>query len=404
MNLAEQGRILYVSMVDVTAPNGPGVNEREFLLSLYDRLGRRMHAVIPLPRRPTTEIDRARTTFYSNPRRWNPAGFLWQQLELYRIVNRLTHAGHYDLIVVRLSLIPLAFLLLSRHSTPFAIKTLGDVQGFARSRGLKGCVARVLAPINDWLFRKIVPRAVAVDCCTETHFRSHPIDYNIAREHLAHIENATNVTRFRPSDSAAAKASLGLTRFVPVLGFVGGSPAERGGLQLLELASRLAGDYPRLGVVIVGGDPDDVLKSRARNLGLEDRAVIPGVLPYEKIPIYVNSFDVGFALDQPGRMRLTGNSYQKVRQYLACGKAVVTCVEERSELAQRGLVENVAPDDLAGLELAVRSLLSRDDEARNAHAVRAPRFVSERLSTQVTLKQRLEFWEQRLDASNNDRP
>jgi glycosyltransferase involved in cell wall biosynthesis len=379
-------------MVDVTAPNGPGVNEREFLLSMYDRLAGRMHAVLPAPRRACDDLDLTCTTLYSNPSRWNIFGFLWQQIMLYRIVRRLTSANRYDLIVVRLSLLPLAFHRLSKRSTPFAIKTLGEIQGFTANRGLKGIVAKALGPANSWLFRKIVPRAIAVDCCTQTHYRDHLNDYDLRDECLMVVENATNITRFRPGDPDEAKSRLGLSRFSPILGFVGGTPADRGGTQMLDVAARLTRDYPNLGVVIVGDDKGSILKRRAKELGMDDRTSIPGLVPYETIPDYVNSFDVGFALDRPERMRTTGNSYQKVRQYLACGKPVVTCVDERSELVQQDLVESVAPGDLAALERATRKLLSRDPAMRQRHTARATEFVRERLSTQFTLGQRLEFW------------
>lgn len=396
MDLKQQGRILYVSMADVSQPNGPGVNEREFLLSLYDQLGDRVHAVLPAPRRTCDEIDHARTTLYYNPRRWNLFGYLWQQFELHRIVKTLTKKKHFDLIVARLLLIPIVFLFQSGREPPFAIKTLGAVQGFARNRGLKGLIAKVLSPINGWMFRRIVSRAIAVDCCTKTHFYEHLKDYDLSEERLTVVENATNVTRFSPGDKATAKASLGLSRFSPILGFVGGSPADRGGLQMLDVASRLVPDYPNLGVIIVGCDKGDVIKRRAIELGLGSQVILPGLIPYESIPSYVNSFDVGFALDRPERVKLTGNSYQKVRQYLACGKPVITFIDEDSEMSRLGLVESVDADDLKELELAARKLLGRDAETRKEHSLRAPQFVRERLSTQRTLKHRLEFWSQRL--------
>lgn len=397
MDLAEHGRILYVSGADVTQPNGPGVNEREFLLSLYERLGNRMHALIPAPCRPCDEIDRTRTTFYRNPRRWDLLGFLLQQCEVYWRVRRWACLGHFDLVVARLSVLPLAFYFLRRCSFPYAIKTLGDVQGFTQNSGLKGWVAKLLGPLNAWLFRQIVTEAVAIDCCTETHRREHLEGYAFPADKLIVVENATNTTRFFPQSRIKARETLGLSRFAPILGFVGGSPAERGGLQMLELASRLKHEWPSLGVVIVGDDRSGILKQRARALALEDRAVIPGVVPYEMIPVYVNSFDIGFALDRPARWQATGNSYQKVRQYLACGKPVITCIDSTSELAQSGLVCAVSADDVAAQELAVRRILGYDAAERARFPARAVQFSQERLSTRVSLERRLAFWAVRLN-------
>jgi len=372
-------------MVDVTSPNGPGVNEREFLLSLYRRLGDRMHAVLPRPRRACDEIDPARTTFYRNPSRWNAVGFLLQQYELARNARRLLATGQFDLMVVRLSILPLAIFAIRRTATPYALKTVGEVQGLTRAAGWKGLAAKAIAPLNWRLWKGIIDSAVAVDACTETLARRHREDFSLTGDEILMVENATNVERFAPRDMVATKRSLGLLRFDQILGFVGGAPADRGGMQMLEVAVRLQGDYPKLGVAIVGGDKSGALARRSRELGIEDRTVLPGVVPYDAIPTYVNSFDIGFALDRPEPDAGHRQLVPKVRQYLACGKPVVTCMDNDSDLMRQGLVQNASPDDLDALERAVRALLERDAHTCARHAKRATKFVRERLSTGVHL-------------------
>lgn len=402
MSFQDKLRILYVSMADVSQPNGPGVNEREFLLSLYARLGTRMHALLPKPARPCTELDPSRTTFYRNPQRWDLAGFLLQQRELYGQIRHLSSASLFDLMVVRLSLLPLGCACLGETTLPLAIKTLGEVQGFTQNRGFKGAVAKLLGPLNAALFQQIVYRAIAVDCCTERHYHDHLQDYSIEPEKLLVVQNATNVARFYPGPVRDARNTLGLNHFDPVIGFVGGSPAERGGMQMLELAVRLRDSFPQLGIVIVGKDTNGLLQRRARELHVEDRAMITGEVAYEEVPSYIRAFDLGMALDRPSRWQLTGNSYQKVRQYLACGKPVVTCIEPESELVQQGFVEPVPADDLTVIEHAVRNLLARTPTTREAFTERAARFAREHLSTEMTLDQRLQFWEQRLEESRHN--
>ena len=49
MDLKMRGNILYISSVDVSIGNGPGVNEREFILALYRAIGDRAHFLIPRP-------------------------------------------------------------------------------------------------------------------------------------------------------------------------------------------------------------------------------------------------------------------------------------------------------------------------------------------------------------------
>ena len=202
------------------------------------------------------------------------------------------------------------------------------------------------------LVKRIVQCSVAVDSCTDNLVRMHRQSFELPAEKISLVENATNVRRFAPQDKWLARSGLHLEQFDPILGYVGGYPAERGGMQMLETASRLAKEYPRLGIVIVGDDSDGRLRILARERGLGQRTVLPGVVPYDLVPGFVNCFDVCFALDRPERFLVTGNSYQKVRQYLACGKAVITCLDDHSLLVRETLVENVAPDDLAAIEAA----------------------------------------------------
>jgi glycosyltransferase involved in cell wall biosynthesis len=279
---------------------------------------------------------------------------------------------------------------------PYAVKTLGEIQGFMRNRGLKGLVCKTLGRLNWHLTRCFVQGAVAVDACTEKLLGQHYRSLRIPRGRLLKVENAANVQRFAPRDPKQSRAALQLEHLDPVLGYVGGFPVERGGLEMLEVAARLRRGYPRLGVVIVGEPGAERLRERARALGLEDCAVIPGRVSYDEIPTYVDSFDVCFAVDRPERFRRAGNSYQKIRQYLACGKPVVTCAEEDSFLLREGLAESVDVDDLSSVEAATRKLLARDEGRRRRHAARAVGYAREYLSTAAALNQRVDFWNRRL--------
>jgi hypothetical protein len=120
------------------------------------------------------------------------------------------------------------------------------------------------------------------------------------------------------------------------------------------------------------------------------------VVPYDLVPGYVNCFDIGFALDRQERFRVTGNSYQKVRQYLACGRSIITCTTDDSVLVRERLVENVAPDDLAVMEAAVRRLLGEQQDERRRRAARCVAFARKHLSTESALQKRIDYWNSRL--------
>lgn len=400
MDLNTSGRILYVSMVDVSQPNGPGVNEREFMVSLLRKFGDRVHVLAPTPGTVCPDINVRQTTFYRNSSTRSPLGFLRRQFDVKNKLQRLLAEQSFDLVVARVGVLPLGFYLARRMNVPYAVKTFGAIQEFTNNSGLKGLICKSLGGLNLFLFRGIIDRALAVDTCTDVSFQLHEKEFGLSSDRLLFQENAANVERFHPQEISECRSALGIEHLDPVLGFVGGYPVDRGGMEMLDVASRLLGQYPRLGVVIVGGIGADRLRRRAKELGMEDRVIIPGQVPYDEIPRYVNSYDVCFALDRPDRFRRVGNSYQKVRQYLACGKPVITCIADDAALSRENLVESVDANDLDTMEAITRRFLGRDERARRLHAERAVTYARKYLSSEVALNRRVDFWNERLLKNN----
>ena len=393
MDLQTHGRILYVSSADVSKPDGPGVNEREFIASLIKRFGRRVHLLIPKPRGTCHDIDPNLTTFYSNPRGWNVIGRIRQQLQLSANVRTILRHEEFDLVVVRLGAFPFGLLCLCRTKENVAIKTLGSPMRdvFANRGGWKARLAKVLAPLDEYPIRKIARASIAIDCCTGAHMQRHIQRFGLEPGRFRVIENGTNVERFTPQDQSAAKAQIGAERLGPVLGYVGVLPEIRGGMQMVEMVARFAPEYPRLGAVIVGG-PTDAIRRRAIELAIADRVILPGTVPYERISHYVNSFDVGFALESTERLKNAGNSFLKVRQYLACGKPVITCTVDDSVLVREKLCVTVLAHDLDSIEAATRELLRQSEHTKQAHSLRAATYARKHLSTATTLDCRIDFW------------
>lgn len=393
MTLADDGSILYVSMADVSLPNGPGVNEREFVTSLQKRFGDRAHVVLPEPRRDCDGVDWSQATTYRSASHRQPLRYVRQQIELRAKVLNLLERRSFDLMVMRLCALPLAAYWLRKVNVPIVIKTLGEVGGFAWQPGVTGLVRRPLARLDRLLVRDLLDHVAVADCCTPQLVDFQRVNFGFPANRLACVPNATNVSRFQPIPSDEARSRLGLTDRNPILGFVGGSPRERGGMQILEIVTRLRRDYPQLGAVVVGDDSDESLRIRTAELTLENHVVIPGVVPYHDVPDYVNAFDVCYAFDRFQRHHVIGNSYQKVRQYLSCGKPVISCIDEESPLVRQRLVAPAAPDDLDQIEQLTRELLERNTTQREQFAARARAYACEHLSSDSTLQQRLTFWE-----------
>ena len=62
-DLSKYGQVLYVSSADISFGDGPGVNERDFILALHKALGDRAHFLIPQPLNPVPEVPESACTF-----------------------------------------------------------------------------------------------------------------------------------------------------------------------------------------------------------------------------------------------------------------------------------------------------------------------------------------------------
>ena len=81
--------ILYIAAVDPSSPNGPGVNEREFINTLFERFDARCHAVFVAPAKDLPEAALWRYSVVKPVSRQNPLSFLKQQRDLYQCGARL---------------------------------------------------------------------------------------------------------------------------------------------------------------------------------------------------------------------------------------------------------------------------------------------------------------------------
>ena len=250
-------KVLYTVPFDISLPNGPGVNEREFVLSLHRVFGDNVHLLISNPQKYLDEFSKYNVTFLKKCDNNNPLPFFAHQIDLYRKASKLLRTGNYDLIVARIDLLPLglAFLLYKCPNVNLAIKTFtGYPRNFLRSqKGIKWLIGRFIAPINEFLLVFLTRKAIAIDACTYGHVNGMKENLKIDSEKILLVENAANVDRFKLSDKAKARTIYGLSRFKYTVGFVGGLPWERGGIEMIMVAPKLIQKYDRIGFVVVGG-------------------------------------------------------------------------------------------------------------------------------------------------------
>lgn len=395
MDLMKDGRILYISSFDVSVGNGPGVNEREFILALYAAIGDRAHFLIPQPVAEITDLPMHVCTFSSPHRRHHPLHFAGHVVSVIRRANEILSRRKFDLLLFRFDVLPLAPLYITqRYQLPYAAKTLG--QGALNVLAEKGgWLGRSLEGVNRWLFKQLVAKALMADSCSLTQVGYLQRVLNINSNKIVWIDNAVNTQRFFPYPTAEARRESGLTGFDPIVGYVGTLPWERGGLQLIEAAPRLLAKYPNLGLVILGdGQKLDTLKKRAHELQVENHCLFAGYVPFHKVPLYVNSLDVGVSISlRPDRRAA---SELKVRQYLACGKPVVISPGSNDFVAVENLGSIVPPTDLEAIAAELDRWLSLTAGERAEFARKATEYMRDNLSMEAAVARRLELWTERL--------
>lgn len=397
-NLLDEGRILYISSTDVSIGNGPGVNEREFILTLYEMIGDRAHFLIPRPKDDVVDLPVDACTF-SLPYKRNPLNYWGHSTSQVREANKLLSQREFDLIVMRLNLFPLSSLRLTRkHRIPYAIKTLGT--GPLNVLDDKGWwIISSLNKINLRMFGHLVPNAIVTDTDSTLHVEALQRILGVNSNSIVWIDNTVNVKRFFPSSTTKARTKLGLNQFDPIIGYIGSRPWERGGMQLIEAAPQLLRKYPNLGVVIIGeGDQLEDMRQRARELKVADRIRLEGYVPFDEVPHYVNSLDVGVSISLREDRQV--NSELKVRQYLACGKPVVISPGSNEFVLEEKFGSVVQPSDIESIAAELDYWLSLPSIELEAFCRRAVEYMGANLSMEAGVTKRINLWGERLRAAN----
>lgn len=400
IDLSKSGRILYISSFDVSLGNGPGVNEREFILALHKLFKNRAHFLIPEPSQEISDLPKEACTFCLPHKGRHPIHFWLHAISQIRQANRILSNRNFDLVVIRLDVLPFAQLRITNsHRLPYVIKTLGtgplkvlDEKGWYLGKALKG--------LNQRMFSHLVSNALVSDTDSRLHVEALQDILRAGSQKIVWIDNAVNTKRFFPVSPSHARDKLGLTQFNPIVGYIGSRPWERGGMQIIEVAPRLISKYPDIGIIILGdGKELDNMKLTARELGVSNHIYFTGYVPFEEIPTHINSLDVGVSINLPLDRQV--NSELKIRQYLACGKPIVISPGSNEFVAEEKFGSTVEPNDLDQIEDQIDYWLSISDEEQNGFSQRAVKYIEENLSIEVSLNDRIALWTERLEEHNN---
>jgi glycosyltransferase involved in cell wall biosynthesis len=186
--------------------------------------------------------------------------------------------------------------------------------------------------------------------------------YSLPLGRVSVILNGVNSDRMPVMDVKEARREIGLDQDLQVVGFVGHFFPWDGIEHLIEAAPSIIKEIKDIRFLIVGhGIWGDHLPALVRQKGLEKYFIFTGKVPWEKLYLYVNAFDVATAPYSKDINLQSGRSSLKILEYFACNKPVVasrtSVIPEVVDLGERQLGITVQPEDPNALASAILRLL-----------------------------------------------
>jgi glycosyltransferase involved in cell wall biosynthesis len=186
--------------------------------------------------------------------------------------------------------------------------------------------------------------------------------------------------RFDDSDRLALRDRYGIPADAVVVTFIG-TFGQWHGVEVLARAIRQDAEFARTNGVrfLLVGDGLKMASVRAELAGLEDVAVLTGLVPQEEAPLHLAASDI---LVSPHVRNDDGSPFfgspTKLFEYMAAGKAIVASdLDQIGDVLRDGLAVLVRPGDEADLARGLRELAT-DPRRRSELGSRARRRALDR--------------------------
>ena len=203
-------------------------------------------------------------------------------------------------------------------------------------------------------------------------------EYGIKPDRITVIQNGANTDLFKPMDVTQVRNELNLRQECSYICFVGTLVQWQGIEYLIRSMPAVLDEYPQAQLLIVGdGQMKQELMNLAEQVGVLDKTNFVGMVPYNKVPLYINASDICVA---PKTGLRSGYSPLKLCEYMACGKPVVGSRASGLEIleeSQGGIL--VEPGNSAELATAITRVI-KDKELRNKMGESGRKYVVENQS------------------------
>jgi glycosyltransferase involved in cell wall biosynthesis len=253
-------------------------------------------------------------------------GILWSlgrdvSFFLSAFILIISKKRNIDVIYRRHSLFNSDYFLAKLFRLPLVKEVNGIESDNAR---ITGFTDRFSLQIIERIERFNMPRADKIIVVTPKLKETLQKDYGVPRDKIVVIPNGANTELFKPMDTKQARRQVKLAQAGHLVVFVGDLVVWDGVDYLIRSIPYVVEEVPEARFLIVGdGMMRQELVKLAGQVGVSDKIIFTGMVPYRDVPLYINASDICAAPFAANRDEKVGLSPLKMYEYMACGKPVV---------------------------------------------------------------------------------
>lgn len=294
-----------------------------------------------------------------------------------------------DIIYIRSFHFALAAILLSKI---YSVKVILEVNGLKTDEldAQKNCLniisKKIIGPLETLAERnvdaiRVVTQGIKDDLITR----------GVDEKKIILIENGANIKLFKPIEKEVIvqfQQKIGINTIEKVVIFVGSFYPWQGVEFLIQAAPFVLERYQNTCFLILG---DGIMKNDwiqlTQKLKVSDRFIFTGNVPYNEVPLYINSSDICVAPFIKKRNDKIGLSPLKMYEYMACGKPVIASrISGVSELLNKSnsgiLVTPEKPEEIAYALIE----LFENTELRKQMGINAHKYIDKNHSWESVVK------------------
>jgi glycosyltransferase involved in cell wall biosynthesis len=287
-------------------------------------------------------------------------------------LRREIRRGNYDVIV--LYAVPTTgwqtIAIARRARVPVVFRAL-DVSHAIR----KTVLARLIRRAERYIYRNAdlvsANNPALAEYCVRISGRTRPTRVDLPPIDLSHFSDA---------EKGTMRATLGLDSSLKIVLYMGSFFTFSGLDVVVETMVQEFAVHPELRLILVGGgEIDELLRRKSHELGIADRVIFTGLIPYADLPQYLQMADVAINPFVPQLLTNVALPH-KILQYMASGVPVVSSSLD----GIRGILGDDAGVTWAsgpvGVVRDAVALAFADQSIRKDLALRQSRVVAERFS------------------------